>query len=114
MFQSLIFNANLWASSGQNRSLGFPTKQDSNQSPLEIFTNIILSTEPIIKALISLRGYAGWSAPLLFANPKDRFSHVEAIHTYFKAIRKNKILTKMDLKFYMAFECEKPFCLFDA
>ena len=30
------------------------------------------------KALISLRGDAGWSAPLLFTNPKDRFSRVKA------------------------------------
>ena len=28
--------------------------------------------------LIRLRGYAGWSAPLLFANPEDRFSRVVA------------------------------------
>ena len=29
-------------------------------------------------ALITLRGCAGCSAPLLFANPKDRFSRLEA------------------------------------
>ena len=29
-------------------------------------------------ALISLRGHAGWSASLLFANSEDRFSHVQA------------------------------------
>ena len=29
-------------------------------------------------ALIRLRGCAGWSAPVLFANPEDRFSGVEA------------------------------------
>ena len=34
----------------------------------------------ITKALISLRGCAGWSAALLFANHEDRFSYVEA-HT---------------------------------
>ena len=28
---------------------------------------------PITKALISVRGSAGWSATLLFANPEDRF-----------------------------------------
>ena len=33
-----------------------------------------LSKEGIIKALISLRGCAGWSAPLLFAHSEDRFS----------------------------------------
>ena len=30
------------------------------------------------KALISLHAWAGWSTPLLFANPKDRFSRVKA------------------------------------
>ena len=30
---------------------------------------MILSSKRITKALISLRGCAGWSAPLLFANP---------------------------------------------
>ena len=32
----------------------------------------------ITKVRISLRRCPGWSAPLLFANPKDRFSRVEA------------------------------------
>ena len=32
----------------------------------------------ITKALIRLRGCAGWSVPVLFANPEDRFSRVEA------------------------------------
>ena len=36
---------------------------------------MILSKKQITKALISLRG--GWSAPLLFAVPEDRFSRVE-------------------------------------
>ena len=31
----------------------------------------------ITKELIRLRWIASWSAPLLFANPEDRFSHVE-------------------------------------
>ena len=30
------------------------------------------------KALISLHGCAGWSTPLLFANPEERFSLVKA------------------------------------
>ena len=38
---------------------------------------MILSKKRITKALIRLRGCAGWSAPVLFANPEDRFSHVE-------------------------------------
>ena len=39
---------------------------------------MILPKKRITKALIRLHGYAGWSAPLLFANPEDRFSRVEA------------------------------------
>ena len=39
---------------------------------------MILSNKQIIKALIRLCRCAGWSAPLLFANTEDRFSHVEA------------------------------------
>ena len=37
-----------------------------------------LSKMQITKVLISLRGCAGWSATLLFANPEDRFSRIEA------------------------------------
>ena len=40
--------------------------------------DMILSNKQITKAQIRLRGCAGWSAALLFANPKDRFSHVKA------------------------------------
>ena len=71
-----------WTSTRQNLSSGFPTKRDSNQSPqlhgetswtIEISPvaslEMILSKKRITKALISLRGYAGWSAPLLFSNP---------------------------------------------
>ena len=36
---------------------------------------IILSKQQTTKALIRLRGCAGWSAPLLFAYVKNRFSH---------------------------------------
>ena len=39
---------------------------------------MILSNTRITKALIRLRGCAGWSAPLLFANSEDRFCRVEA------------------------------------
>ena len=39
---------------------------------------MILSKKGITKALISLQGCTGWSAPLLFANHEDRFSHIEA------------------------------------
>ena len=39
---------------------------------------MVLSKKQITKALISLRRCAGWSAPLVFASPEDRFSRVEA------------------------------------
>ena len=39
---------------------------------------MILSNKRIIKALIRLRVPAGWSGPLLFRNPEDRFSRVNA------------------------------------
>ena len=40
--------------------------------------DMILSNTRITKALIRLRGCAGLSVPLLFANFEDRFSHIEA------------------------------------
>ena len=45
---------------------------------LVVSLHILLSKKRITKALIRLRGCAGWSAPVLFANPEDRFSHAEA------------------------------------
>ena len=39
---------------------------------------MILFKKQITKALISLRGCAGWSALFLFANSEDRFSRDEA------------------------------------
>ena len=39
---------------------------------------MLCSKKRITKALISLGGGAGWSVPLLLANPEDRSSHVEA------------------------------------
>ena len=39
---------------------------------------MILSKKRITKALIRLRGCAGWSAPVLFATPDYRFSRDEA------------------------------------
>ena len=39
---------------------------------------MILSYKQMTKVLISLYGCAGWSAPLFFRNPKDRFSRIEA------------------------------------
>ena len=40
--------------------------------------HMILSKKQNKKALIRLRGCAGWSAPVLFTNPEDRVSRVEA------------------------------------
>ena len=48
---------------------------------LEESLDMVCSKKQITKALISLRGCAGWSAPFLFANSEDRFSHVEAHHS---------------------------------
>ena len=39
---------------------------------------MIRSNKRITKALIRLRGCAGWSAPVLFQNPEDRFFRNEA------------------------------------
>ena len=40
--------------------------------------DMIFSNKLITKALNRLRGCAGWSAPLLFANTEDRFSRIHA------------------------------------
>ena len=40
----------------------------------------------IKKALIRLRGCAGWSAPMLLTKPEDRFSHVKAHILWAQAI----------------------------
>ena len=45
---------------------------------LEASSDMILYNTRITKALIRLHECAGWSAPLLFETPEDRFSHVEA------------------------------------
>ena len=63
------------ASSRQNLFSGFPTKQDSSQSPqlqrldgkFKICLHAVASLdERVTKALIRLRGSAGWSAYLKF------------------------------------------------
>ena len=66
----------IWASSRENLSSGFPISEFQTcllgswtSQKIEILPvaslHIILST----KALIRLPGHAGWSAPVLFANP---------------------------------------------
>ena len=43
---------------------------------------MILSNKQITKALIRLRGYAGWSAPSFFTNPRRQvFSHMMLVQT---------------------------------
>ena len=47
---------------------------------------MILSIKQITKALIRLRGCAGWSAPLLFANPKRQVLLRRGPYTTLKSI----------------------------
>ena len=79
------FSHTIWASSRENLSLGFPTKRVANQSlqlqrlarkfeiSLVASLDMILLDTRITKALIRLRGCAGWTAPVLFANPQRQF-----------------------------------------
>ena len=68
----------IWASLRENLFLGSPTKCDSTQSTWlqrlarksKFCLNMVLSKQRITKVLIRLRGCAGWSAPVLFANPQ--------------------------------------------
>ena len=72
----------LWALSRENLSSGCLTKRDSDQSPqlqrlarklnffFEVSLDMIVSNKRTTKALISLRGCAGWSASLMFTNPR--------------------------------------------
>ena len=45
---------------------------------LDMQLSVLLSNKRITKALIRLCVCGGWSTPLLFANPEDRVSRVEA------------------------------------
>ena len=44
----------------------------------EASLDMLLSKKRMTKALISLSGCSGCSAPLLFTSTEDRFSHMEA------------------------------------
>ena len=44
--------------------------------------DMMLSKKRITKALIRLHGCAGWSAPLLFANPRGQVSRIKAYICY--------------------------------
>ena len=58
----------------QNLSSRFPTKRLKPVSSAVASLDLILSKKRLTKALISLRGCAGLSAPLLFANPEAQIS----------------------------------------
>ena len=71
----------IWTESRENQSSGCPAKRISNQSPQlqRLARNLIssvasfhmmLSKKRITKALNRLCGCAGWSAPVLFVNPR--------------------------------------------
>ena len=79
---SIRMNSVIWASSRQNLSSGF--RQSETHTSLFGYTDqleklnfdIVLYKTQITKALIRLCGCAGWSAPVLFANPRRQvFSH---------------------------------------
>ena len=65
---------------------------------------MILSNKRITKVLIRLRGCAGWSAPLLFANPEDRVSRIGAQLIRFKQ-KQNYTSTQRDTKYVPIFDC---------
>ena len=54
--------------------------ENGSKIEISLISNLdmIVSKEFITKQLISLRRCVGRSVPLLFANPEDRFSRVEA------------------------------------
>ena len=66
---------------------------EARVSSLEILNlasiGIILSRQWTTKALIRLRGCAGWSAPLLFAYCINRFSH-DIAHSYHAGSKKDQ------------------------
>ena len=55
-----------------------PRRDKKFQILCEASLDMIRSNKQKTKALIRLRGCAGWSTPLLFANMEDRFSRAEA------------------------------------
>ena len=88
LIRLLADNSNeIWASLRENLSLGFPTARlkpvssatetrQKSEISLVASLDMILSNKRITKALIRLRGCAGWSAHLLFENHRRQvFSH---------------------------------------
>ena len=78
----------IWATTRENRSSGFLTKQDYSQpTQLQRLARIvkfvasidmIFSIKGITKVLISLCACEGWSAPLFVANSQRQVSCVQA------------------------------------
>ena len=60
---------------------------------------MLLSKRRITKALIRLRGCAGWSAPVLFANPQRQVFSCEAqfINGIFKFLRASENLDNFNV-----------------
>ena len=54
------------------------SQKTENLLVARLYIYMILSNKRITEALTSLRGCAGWSAPLLFANHEDKFSQAVA------------------------------------
>ena len=60
---------------GRLKSASSATETSYNiENLLVASSDMLLFNKGITKALIRLRGCSGWSAPLLFVNPEDRFS----------------------------------------
>ena len=78
-------------------------------SPVASLHIMILSKKRITKALIRLCRCAGWSAPLLFANTEDRFSHVVA-----HILSGSTLITKVQVYINQTLfaQLQETFCLF--
>ena len=66
--------------------------------------DMILSNKRITKALIRLRGCAGWSVPLFFANTDDRFSRAKAqiiVNNSLPLPKQDDCKTSIDTKNYI-------------
>ena len=76
---------NIWVVSDKGKldpvSPATETSQKIEISPMASL-DIMHSKKQIIKALFSLHGCAGWSAPLLLTNPEDSFARAKAYMIY--------------------------------
>ena len=62
------------------------TSQEIESSPV-VSLDMMLSNKRITKALISLRRPAGWSAPLLVANPRRQFFSLVGSYGHVQLVR---------------------------